>query len=175
VVRKAFAAAGSIVFFFLAPGVVAGLIPRWLTNWQVRSSWPYAGALRVVGAVILVVCVSVLVHSFVRFVAEGIGTPAPVAPTKHLVVGGLYRFVRNPMYLAIDGIVFGQALVLGQSSLVWYGVLITLIQTGFVYVYEEQALLSQFGEEYEEYRRHVPAWLPRLTPWSPGKTSVRRP
>ena len=76
--------------------------------------WP---PIRVVGVLLLAAGVAVLLHAFLRFVVEGVGTPAPVAPTKHLVVGGLYRYVRNPMYLAVAATIVGQALALGRLEL----------------------------------------------------------
>src|SRR6266511_908912 len=114
-VRKPMAAAGTAVFFVLAPGVVAGLLPWWLTGWRVRQPLPWWAwaPLRVAGGVLSAAGVAVLVTAFVRFVAEGAGTPAPAAPTQHLVIGGLYRYVRNPMYLAVVATIVGQALVLG--------------------------------------------------------------
>lgn len=87
--RKARAAAGSLVFLVLAPGVVAGLIPWWLTGWRVREPLPYWLPLRVGGLILLGAGVDVLLRAFVSFVVEGVGTPAPVAPTERLVVGGL--------------------------------------------------------------------------------------
>ena len=121
--RRANAAIGSSVFFIAAPTVVAGLIPWWLTRWDVRQPPPPI-PFRVIGVAAIVVGVGVLVLAFVRFVVEGSGTPAPVAPTEQLVVGGLYRYVRNPMYLAVEAIILGQALVLGKLSLLWYGVIV---------------------------------------------------
>jgi hypothetical protein len=97
-VRKTGAAIGSIAFFMLAPCVVAGVIPWWLTGWEVRNVWPVG--VRVVGTALIAAGAVVLVQAFVRFVHEGLGTPAPVAPTETLVVGGLYRYVRNPIYVA---------------------------------------------------------------------------
>ena len=94
----------------VAPGVVAGLIPWWVTGWEMRAV-PYWAPLRVLGGVLIAAGVLVLLHAFLRFVVEGLGTPAPVAPTERLVVGGLYRYVRNPMYLAVGAIIFGQALL----------------------------------------------------------------
>jgi hypothetical protein len=98
--RTGNAAIGSFVFLLLVPGVVAGLVPWWLTGWHVRGSSPYYLPLRVAGMLLVAAGVVALLHAFVRFVVEGLGTPAPVAPTENLVVGGLYRYVRNPMYLA---------------------------------------------------------------------------
>jgi protein-S-isoprenylcysteine O-methyltransferase Ste14 len=97
----------------------------------------------------------------VRFVVEGLGTPAPVAPTEHLVVGGLYRYVRNPMYLAVAATIVGQALLLGQLVLLLYAAVFLAVVAAFVRWYEEPTLSRQFGSEYDEYRRRVPGWLPR--------------
>jgi protein-S-isoprenylcysteine O-methyltransferase Ste14 len=163
--REARAAVGSIVFLVLAPGVVAGLVPWLLTGWEVEEPLAHWLPLRVVGAVLLVVGIAVLLDAFARFVREGLGTPAPVAPTEHLVVGGLYRYVRNPMYLAVASIIVGQALLLGQLILVPYAALFGLVVWAFVRGYEEPTLLDQFGAEYEEYRGAVPGWWPRRTPW----------
>ncbi len=98
------AALGSAAFLVAAPGVVAGLVPWLLTGW--RSSDPPA-AVAALGALMVVVGVGVLLHAFGRFVVEGRGTPAPIAPTERLVVDGMYRYVRNPMYLAVPALIFG--------------------------------------------------------------------
>jgi protein-S-isoprenylcysteine O-methyltransferase Ste14 len=103
-----------------------------------------------------------LVHAFVRFVVDGLGTPAPVAPPEHLVVGGAYRYVRNPMYVAVEATIVGQALFLGQPVLVGWAAVFALAVWSFVHLYEEPALHRRFGAEYDEYRRTVPAWWPRL-------------
>jgi protein-S-isoprenylcysteine O-methyltransferase Ste14 len=156
------AALGSLAFLVVAPGVVAGLIPWWLTGWDAHSfPWP----LRIVGLVLIVAGVVALLHAFVRFVVEGLGTPAPVAPTEHLVVGGLYRYVRNPMYLAVGAIIVGQALLFGRPVLLVYAAIFAAAVAAFVHWYEEPTLSRQFGAEYDIYKRAVPAWLPRLTPW----------
>ncbi|MFI5960027.1 methyltransferase family protein [Cryptosporangium sp. NPDC051539] len=156
--RKRYAAAGSALFFALAPGTVAGLVPYALTTWH---PGPTATALRAVGAVLTAAAAAVLLHAFTRFVREGFGTPAPAAPTAHLVVGGLYRYVRNPMYLAVDAAIVGQALLLGRPVLYVYAAVIAATTAAFVHGYEEPTLREQFGAEYDAYRRSVPAWLPR--------------
>ncbi len=151
------------MFLVVAPGVVAGLIPWWLTGWQRGGAiWP---PLQLLGVLLIVAGVIVLVDAFVRFVVEGIGTPAPVAPTQRLVVGGLYRHVRNPMYLAVGTIIVGQALLLGQPILLLYAAAFAAVVFAFVRLYEEPTLARQFGAEYEEYNRAVPGWWPRLRPW----------
>ena len=159
--RFAAAAAGSSVFFALAPGVVAGVVPWWLTGWDAE---PAGLLLRGLGAAWLVAGAAVLVHAFARFVREGLGTPAPVAPTQHLVVGGLYRWVRNPMYVAVVSCVMAQALLLSREVLWVYAAFLMVLFFAFVRGYEEPALTRQFGSEYEAYRRAVPGWHPRVRP-----------
>jgi protein-S-isoprenylcysteine O-methyltransferase Ste14 len=156
------AAAGSAAFLLLAPGVVAGLIPWLLTGWEMEAA-PLA--VRIAGGVLIALGAAFLLHAFYRFVVEGLGTPAPVAPPDHLVVGGVYRHVRNPMYLAVISVIVGQGLLLGQFELLGYAALFGAIAFCFVHFYEEPTLTRQFGPTYEEYRRAVPGWLPRLSPW----------
>ena len=158
---RAGAAVGSAVFFALAPGVVAGLVPWWLTGWEATDLPGWWLPLRVAGVVLLVAGAGVLVHAFARFVAEGVGTPAPVAPTRELVVGGLYRYVRNPMYLAVLATIVGQALILGRLVLLPYAAVVAAAFVAFVHWYEEPALRQRYGAQFEAYRRSVPGWLPR--------------
>jgi protein-S-isoprenylcysteine O-methyltransferase Ste14 len=170
--RTAAAAAGSTLFFALAPGVVAGLVPWLLTGWDAADpAWPWP--VRVIGAVLLAGCAVVLVQAFVRFVREGRGTPAPVGPTERLVVGGLYRHVRNPMYVAVVGAIVGQALLLGRPVLLVYAALAGAGMALFVRGYEEPLLAARYGEQYRAYRRAVPGWLPRLRPWRPDADAHR--
>lgn len=162
--RRPVATVGSLVFFLLAPGVIAGLVPWWLTGFQSRPSPAYGIPLRVVGTVLVVAGAAVLVQAFARFVLEGSGTPAPVAPTERLVVGGLYRYVRNPMYLAVLAVVVGLALALWQPRLLIYAAIVALSFAVFVRVYEEPTLTRKFGAEYEAYCLAVPRWVPLLRP-----------
>jgi protein-S-isoprenylcysteine O-methyltransferase Ste14 len=162
---RARAAAGSVVFLLLAPGVTTGLVPWLITGWE-ANDWPLP--LRVLGALLIAGGAAVLLHAFARFVIEGVGTPAPVAPPEHLVVGGLYRHVRNPMYVAVATTIIGQALLLGRPVLLAYAALFMATVAAFVHLYEEPTLSHRFGDQYEAYRRAVPAWRPRLHPWRPG-------
>jgi protein-S-isoprenylcysteine O-methyltransferase Ste14 len=145
------------------------LVPWWLTDWRVREPLPYWAPLRVAGLILLAAGVAVLLQAFARFVVEGLGTPAPVAPTERLVVGGLYRYVRNPMYLAVAATIVGQALALGQPILLLYAAAFAVAVAAFVHWYEEPTLRRQFGQQYEAYRLAVPAWWPRREPWKAGK------
>src|SRR5215213_5124132 len=112
--------------------------------------------MRPLGGVLLVAGVFALVRAFVRFVVEGLGTPAPVAAPERLVVGGAYRHVRNPMYVAVVGAIVGQALLLGRLGLLVYAGITWLVVAAFVRFYEEPALARRFGADYEAYRRAVP-------------------
>jgi len=160
--RNATAAAGTALFLVAVPGVVAGLVPWLLTGWQVESA-PLAA--RILGGALIAGGASFLLGAFARFAFEGSGTPAPVAPTERLVVGGVYRHVRNPMYLAVGAVIAGQALLLGQWSLLAYAGLFSAVVVTFVMTYEEPTLRRQFGADYDTYRSAVPRWLPRLHAW----------
>jgi protein-S-isoprenylcysteine O-methyltransferase Ste14 len=166
--NRVVAAAGSAVFFVLAPGIVAGLVPWLITGWRVEPIW---APLRVLGWVVLVPSVVVLVSAFVRFVVEGFGTPAPVAPPSKLVVGGFYRYVRNPMYLCVLGAIIGQALVFGQLLVLVYAAVVCFAFYAMVHWHEEPSLRRNFGNQYDTYRDAVPGWLPRLRPWQPPSAS----
>jgi protein-S-isoprenylcysteine O-methyltransferase Ste14 len=158
-VKRIAATGGSALFFALAPGTVAGLLPWSLTRWQVGTALPWA--VRLLGALLILAGLLVIVPAFVRFVVEGAGTPAPPAQTDRLVVGGPYRFVRNPMYDAVLLAIAGQAMLLGRWVLVVYGLAATAAMVGFVKGYEEPHLSQLYGAEYEGYRRAVPGWWPR--------------
>jgi protein-S-isoprenylcysteine O-methyltransferase Ste14 len=167
---RARAIAGSFVFLVIVPGVVAGLVPWLMTGWEVHAWWPPA---RVLGALLIPTGLAVLLEAFGRFALEGSGTPAPVGPTERLVVGGAYRYVRNPMYLAVAAVIVGQALLLGRSTLLVYAAAFGVAVATFVHGYEEPALAHRFGAQYHDYRRAVPAWWPRLTPWEPENGTAR--
>ena len=151
------------VFFVLAPGSTAGLVPWLLTGWDGPDAASLA--LTVVAVGLVAAGVAVVVTCFVRFVVEGRGTPAPVAPTETLVVGGLYRYLRNPMYVGVAAAIAGQALLFRSwPVVVWLAVFLAAV-VSFVKVYEEPRLAEQFGDSYHRYRSEVPGWWPRLTPY----------
>jgi protein-S-isoprenylcysteine O-methyltransferase Ste14 len=163
-VRKVFAIVGSAVFLVIAPGVVAGLVPWWISRWRIQP--PFFGLImfRLAGIVVFTIGAVGLLDSFVRFAVQGIGTPAPVFPTRHLVVSGLYRHVRNPMYVAVVSTIVGQALIFGDVRLLAYGGLVWLLCHLFVLLYEEPTLLATFGSDYRRFCAEVPRWVPRLRP-----------
>jgi protein-S-isoprenylcysteine O-methyltransferase Ste14 len=163
-VSRSGAAIGSIAFAIGQPGVVAGIVPYLLTPGWTSDGAPFA--LQVVGVALLAIGLAVLVLTIGRFVVEGLGTPFPTAPTKNLVVGGLYRYVRNPINLGVLAVILGQAAILASVILLEYAVVIWLVDASFVRFYEEPTLLNEYGEQYTAYRRAVRAWLPRFPPWT---------
>lgn len=166
--KRVSAALGSALFLVVAPGTVAGFVPWWISRWRMDPPFFASPASRAVGLLLIVLGLPVLLESFARFVTEGKGTPAPVAPPRHLVVRGLYRYVRNPMYVAVCSLILGQALLLGNLRLVKYAAIVWVYFHLFVLVYEEPTLRRTFGAEYEAFCARVPRWVPRFTPWNGG-------
>jgi len=160
--RKITAAAGSAAFAVVAPGSVAGLAPWLLTGWHAGQGYPLG--VDILGGTLLAAGVGVLTYAFAQFAIEGLGTPAPIAPPTTLVVRGLYRYVRNPMYLAVLATILGQGMVLGRPVLFGYAACVAAVFAAFVRFYEQPTLTRQYGAQYQAYLREVPGWWPRLRP-----------
>ena len=136
------------------------LVPSWI----VRRAGPprlAGGALGAAGVLLLAAGVALMLWCWRDFAVRGRGTPAPFDPPRRLVIAGPYRYVRNPMYLAAELILLGQAALFAVPALVGYAALFGLAAHAFVVGYEERALAHRFGEEYAEYRATVPRWVPR--------------
>ena len=168
--RTITATAGSAVFLVIAPGVVAGLVPWWLTGWRMGA--PFPAPVQAAGAVLAATGAIALLAAFAQFAIQGRGTPAPAAPTEELVVRGLYRYVRNPMYLAVLAVIIGQALWLSRPVLLVYAAAVAAACITFVYGYEQPTLSRRYGAEYQAYLRAVPGWWPRL-PWARRNSLTR--
>jgi protein-S-isoprenylcysteine O-methyltransferase Ste14 len=158
---------GSIVFFLVAPMTVVGWIPYAISGWHFGPPVLGLDVTRAFGGVLVVSGAAGLVDSFVRFALQGRGTPAPIAPPADLVVTGLYRYARNPMYISVLSAIAGQALLFGDVELLNYSGIVWVLAHTFVVAYEERALRARFGRSYDAYRSHVPRWVPRLRPWIP--------
>jgi protein-S-isoprenylcysteine O-methyltransferase Ste14 len=163
------AAIGSAVMFIVGPGLVIGVVPWLLTRWRFRDPTPYWATFRVFGVLLILAGLVVLAQAFARFVTEGFGTPLPAAPPKLLVVGGIYRWIRNPIYVAALAVIVGQALLFGQLGPFVYAAILWAAMAGVVRWREEPILARRFGADYDVYRRAVPAWWPRLRPWIPSR------
>ena len=166
--RRVFAVLATAVFLLLAPGTVAGLVPWWISRWHMQGPFWGFTPFRFIGTLLIAAGIPVLFESFGRFALQGIGTPAPIFPTQHLVVKGFYRYVRNPMYVAVVSVIFGQALLLGNIRVLAYAIFVWLAFHLFVLIYEEPTLRKSFGVEYETFCAHVPRWIPRFSPWREG-------
>ncbi len=153
---------GSLVFLVLAPGVVAVLVPWLITQWHPLPPGDGVAALRWTGLVLIGAGAVVVLEAFARFAWQGLGTPAPVAPTRTLVVGGFYRFVRNPMYVAVAALIFGQSVLFASLGTAVYGVVIVTAFHAFVRLVEEPTLRETYGDEYAAYCAATPRWIPRV-------------
>jgi len=160
--------AGSLAFLLVAPGTVAVYGPWLISRWQMQTPLPHYAAFRILGVLLIIMGIPALLDSFARFALQGLGTPAPILPTKHLVVSGLYRYVRNPMYLGVAAAIFGQGILLGDVRVLEYGSAVWLAFHLFVLLYEEPKLRSAFKEEYDRFCVDVPRWIPRMHPWRTG-------
>jgi protein-S-isoprenylcysteine O-methyltransferase Ste14 len=159
------ASLGTALFFLLAPGLVAGAVPWWISGWHMRPPFLGLSGFRVAGVALVALGTPALLDSFARFARQGLGTPAPILPTEHLVVSGLYRYVRNPMYVGVVSVIVGQGLLIGNVRVFSYGAVVWLAFYLFVIGYEEPALRHTFGAEYEKFCANVPRWIPRSRRW----------
>jgi protein-S-isoprenylcysteine O-methyltransferase Ste14 len=158
------AAAGSAAFFVAGPVLEAGAGPYVLVAvaGSDLGSWPVA--LRILGVLLIAAGVVVLLDVFVRFAREGRGTPSPAAPTEKLLVGGAYRVLRHPMYVATATIIAGEALAFAQPILLLAAAAYATAMATLVVAIEEPRLARRFGVTYDAYRQTVPGWLPRRRP-----------
>jgi protein-S-isoprenylcysteine O-methyltransferase Ste14 len=154
------AVAKTLIFTVFVPGTVAGYVP-----WRLRqgSVAPATGTEEWVAIAVIAIGIAIYLYTaFWGFALTGGGTPAPIAPTKILVVKGLHRFVRNPMYIGVALVIGGQAWLFHSGHIAIYMVCMLLTAHLFVIFYEEPTLHRQFGEEYDRYRASVPRWIPKF-------------
>jgi protein-S-isoprenylcysteine O-methyltransferase Ste14 len=156
---------GSALFLVAAPGIVAGYVPWRICQWHFGAPLLGTSWLRLVGVFLIAAGLPVLLDSFGRFALQGLGTPAPIFPTRRLVVSGLFRYVRNPMYIAVVRLILGQGLLFGNLRVLEYGLAVWIGFYLFVLIYEEPVLRKSYGKVYEEFCANVPPWIPRVRPW----------
>jgi protein-S-isoprenylcysteine O-methyltransferase Ste14 len=174
--RRITSIVGSAIFLVIAPGIVAVYVPWLICHWHFAQPPLGTGSIRALGVLLVAAGLPVLLDSFVRFALQGLGTPAPIFPTRHLVVSGFYPHVRNPMYVAVVSLIFGQGLLFGSFRVLEYGAAVGVGFYLFVLVYEEPTLRRSYGTEYEEFCAHVPRWIPQLRPWrrNPEQSEAHR-
>lgn len=151
----------TLLFTIFVPGTVAGYIPyRLADRYANRASSP----LEWIGIAVLVLGAAIYFRCAWEFAVRGLGTPAPIAPTKFLVTTALHRYIRNPMYVGVALVIIGEAALFRSLHVLEYAALMLTVAHTFVVLYEEPTLRRQFGESYEQYRRTVPRWIPRFRP-----------
>ena len=159
---KGMTALKTLIFTVLIPGTVTVILPYWLRRSALElypvgeSNWRYAGlAPMAMGIAIYFWCAW-------DFIFTGRGTPAPIDPPKELVVRGLYRYTRNPMYVGIFSILVGEAILFHSSTLLLYALLVLLGFHLWTMYYEEPILRKTFGDSYAHYCARVPRWMPAM-------------
>ncbi len=150
----------TIIFTFLVPGTATVLVPFWLLSSRFVPSQIQLGVFRYVGIFIFLVGVAIYFWCAWDFTFVGRGTPAPIDPPKELVVRGLYRFVRNPMYVGVLSILLGEGLFFESLRLLEYTAIVFAFFFLFIILYEEPILRRKFGESYQNYCKTVPRWIP---------------
>jgi protein-S-isoprenylcysteine O-methyltransferase Ste14 len=163
---RAIAVLGSAIFLVIAPGTLALLIPWSISHWRFESPFEFWFPLRIVGMLLIAAGLPVLLDSFGRFALQGLGTPAPILPPQRLVVSGLYRHVRNPIYDALVAIICGQGLLFGNATLLGYCAILWAFFHVWVVALEEPGLREKFGADYDRFCANVPRWIPRVRPWN---------
>ena len=165
--RRSAAVVVSVAWGVVLGGTFACLLPYLLNDWHFHRPLAFWPAVQVAGGLLICAGLVPIVQSFVEFTRAD-GTPVPVASPPRLVVSGFYRYVRNPIYVGFVVILAGQALLFGSVGLLEYTAVAWCIGAAAVRFYEEPTLGRKFGAEYQDYRRAVRAWIPRLHPWTPA-------
>lgn len=154
----------SVLFtLFGGPGLVLVYLPWLITRFRLPSQQPPAQTTAAV--LFILIGLIPLFESIIRFVVKGRGTLVPAVPTERLVVSGLYRYVRNPMYIGVIAALGGEALLFRSRHVLEYALTVWTIMHLFVCFYEESRLTRTYGNAYLSYKSGVPRWFPRLSPW----------
>lgn len=150
----------NLLFTILQPGLVAGLIPLWITGFQLNEicgvTWLWH---RYFAALLFLIGFGIMLWSIISFAVKGRGTLSPADPTKKLVVTGLYKFSRNPMYLGVVLMLIAEALFMRSTELWIYALLVFIVFNMFTLFFEEPRLRRDFGAEYRRYCEKVRRWI----------------
>ena len=149
----------NLVFTILQPGIVAGLIPYLVVRDQFRQTLSFQQPQQIVGLLVFMIGFAAMTYCIYLFAVDGRGTLSPFDRTQKLVVKGLYRFSRNPMYVGVIGMLIGESIFF-QGYLLWiYTLLVFILFNGFIFFIEEPRLKKDFGEDYLNYCRKVRRWI----------------
>ncbi len=146
----------NLLWTILCPGTVTLLLPFLIFHPGYPQVW---GGLIWLGFLLIVTGAAILLRCIYAFAQEGKGTLSPADPAQHLVVKGLYRYTRNPMYVGVMLVLLGEALFFNSAGMAWYAAVVFVVFNLFIRFYEEPYLRKNFGVEYEEYCRRVGRWL----------------
>jgi protein-S-isoprenylcysteine O-methyltransferase Ste14 len=152
-------AVSTLFTLFGGPGIVLGLGPWLITRFRIPAG--EADSRMILGAALITIGLMPLLESIVRFVVVGRGTLMPLVPPEHLVVSGLYRYMRNPMYVGVLTVLFSESIVFRSRRILTYAIVLFVFFDLMVILYEEPALKRKFGASYEEYLKMVPRWMSR--------------
>jgi protein-S-isoprenylcysteine O-methyltransferase Ste14 len=150
--------ARTLVFTILIPTTVTIVVPYYLLPGEDF----HLGPARYLGVPLIVLGAASYLRCAWDFARVGLGTPAPIDPPRRLVAVGLYRHVRNPMYVGVLSILFGEVLYFEARRVLEFTLFALVACHLFVVCYEEPTLRRKFGASYEEYRRAVPRWIPKF-------------
>ncbi|MGD9215305.1 MAG: isoprenylcysteine carboxylmethyltransferase family protein [Desulfobacteraceae bacterium] len=152
----------SIIFMILLPGTVMVFVPYYLLSFNIELFFPDINVFRFIGLIPISIGAVIILWCLWNFINSGKGTPAPIDPPKYLVVKGLYRLTRNPMYVGVLFVLFGEILLFESTALIIYSFFVWLLFNSFVILHEEPTLKDKFGNSYEQYFDSVPRWLPDI-------------
>jgi protein-S-isoprenylcysteine O-methyltransferase Ste14 len=150
----------SLFFVVLLPGTATVFVPRWILAERGQGLPAAWGAREALALVPIALGAAILLRCVWDFARQGRGTLAPIDPPRELVVGGLYRYVRNPMYVGVVTVLLGEAALFRSRALLVYAGLFWAATHLFIVLYEEQTLAARFGDSYARYRSAVRRWLP---------------
>jgi protein-S-isoprenylcysteine O-methyltransferase Ste14 len=155
----------SILFvLFGGPGILLFFLPLWITRFRIPFQEP--GWQILLAAILIAIGLAPLLESVGRFIFSGRGTLIPASPPERLVVSGFYRYVRNPMYVGVMLALAGEAILFRSRGILIEALMAFIGFNLFIRLYEEPSLTRRFAEDYMRYKKSVPRWWPRLTPWS---------
>ncbi|MFN2440899.1 MAG: isoprenylcysteine carboxylmethyltransferase family protein [Chitinophagaceae bacterium] len=149
----------NLFFTILQPGLVAGLIPYWILGEKVKHIAHPLQFYHYTGAIIFIIGFAIMLRCIISFAVEGRGTLSPADPTKKLVITGLYKYSRNPMYVGVTMILIGEAIFFQSVNLWIYLIFVFIVFNIFILLHEEPRLRKDFGEEYKQYCQKVRRWV----------------
>ena len=152
------------IISFILPIIVLILVPLYIER---NISIKYILTLSI-GLIIMCIGLYIMTMTISTFIRIGKGTLAPWSPTQKLIIDGMYRYVRNPMIIGVMTVLIGESIAIKSINIFIWVVIFFIINNIFFVLYEEPNLENKFGDEYREYKKNAPRWIPRLRPFKPN-------